>query len=96
MAQKCYIGVFWTNVYWACLSRGRGWTFTMRSQKSLPKTSALLLTMFVMLFKGQPAHAIDQVSIENVAAAMRTLRFLESLSNQGPIAVGMRLPSPWW
>jgi hypothetical protein len=61
----------------------------MRSQKSLPKIFALLLTMFVMSFGGQPAHAMDQVSMDNVQAAMRTLSFLESLPKAGAIVVGV-------
>lgn len=60
---------------------------------SLLRIFALLLTMFVMLIEGQPTHALDQVSIDNVQAAMRTLSFLESLLNAGPIVVGVVYPS---
>jgi hypothetical protein len=65
----------------------------MRSKKHLPRISSLIIAFFVMLFRVQPAHAMDQVSIENVQAAMRTLSFLESLPKAGPIVVGVVYPS---
>jgi hypothetical protein len=42
-----------------------------------------------MLVGVPPAHAMDQASIDNVQAAMRTLSFLESLPKDGPIIVGV-------
>jgi len=65
----------------------------MRPQKFIAKTSILMLTLFVMLVGVGRASAMDQASIENVQAAMRTLSFLESLSKDGPIVVGVVYPS---
>jgi hypothetical protein len=65
----------------------------MRSQRFIAKTSILILTFFVMLVGVPRASAMDQASIDNVQAAMRTLGFLESLSKDGPIVVGVVYPS---
>ena len=51
----------------------------MRNQKFLAKISALVLAAFAMLFSMQPAHAMNQLSIDNVQAGVRTLNFLGSL-----------------
>jgi hypothetical protein len=61
----------------------------MRPQKFIAKTSILTLTLFVMLARVGKASAMDQASIDNVQAAMRTLSFLQSLSKDGPIVVGV-------
>jgi hypothetical protein len=51
---------------------------------------ATTITLFVALLAvTSQAHAIDQVQIENLQAAMRTLSFLESLPKEGPIVVGV-------
>jgi hypothetical protein len=42
-----------------------------------------------VLFGAPPAYSMDQVAVENIQAAMRTLSFLESLSKDGPIVVGV-------
>jgi hypothetical protein len=65
----------------------------MRSQKFIAKTSILILTLFVMLVGAGRASAMDQASIDNVQAAMRTLSFLESLPKDGPIVIGVVYPS---
>ena len=65
----------------------------MRSQKFIPKIPILILTLFVMMIGVRRASAMDQASSENVQAAMRTLSFLESLSQNGPIVVGVVYPS---
>jgi hypothetical protein len=46
-----------------------------------------------MLLGTPSAHAMDQVSIDNIQAAVRTLSFLESLPKEGPIVVGVIYPS---
>ena len=61
----------------------------LRSQRFIAKTSILILTLFVMLVGVGRASGLDQASIDNVQAAMRTLSFLESLSKDGPIVVGV-------
>jgi YfiR/HmsC-like len=61
----------------------------LRFQKFIPKLPIVILTLFVMLVGVLPAHAMDQASIDNVQAAMRTLSFLESLPKDGPIIVGV-------
>jgi hypothetical protein len=46
-----------------------------------------------MLFgTASPAHAVDQISVDNLQAAMRTLTFLESLPKEGAIVVGVVYP----
>jgi hypothetical protein len=65
----------------------------MRSQRFIAKTSIVILTLCVMLAGVRSASAMDQASIDNVQAAMRTLSFLESLSKDGPIVVGVVYPS---
>src|ERR1700722_8009824 len=61
----------------------------MRSQKFMPKLPVWILTLFAMLAGVRPAQAVDQVSVDNLQAAMRTLSFLESLPKGGPIVVGV-------
>lgn len=68
-------------------------TSTMRYQKYIAATSALILTVCGMLLGTLSAHAMDQVSIDNIQAAVRTLSFLESLPKEGPIVVGVVYPS---
>jgi hypothetical protein len=54
---------------------------------SLPK---LVLTFLGLLFGVVPyANAADPISIDNLQAAVQTLKFLESLPKEGPIAVGV-------
>jgi hypothetical protein len=65
----------------------------MRSQGFIAKTPILIATLFVMLVGVGRASAMDQASIDNVQAAMRTLSFLESLPKDGPIFVGVVYPS---
>jgi hypothetical protein len=65
----------------------------MRPQRFIAKTSILIPTLFVMLVGVARASVMDQASIDNVQAAMRTLSFLESLSKDGPIVVGVVYPS---
>ena len=65
----------------------------MRYQKHIAATSALILTWCGVLLGTPSAHAMDQVSVENIQAAMRTLSFLESLPKEGPIVVGVVYPS---
>jgi hypothetical protein len=57
--------------------------------------SGLKLTLFVMLLGVMPsAHgAADQISVENLQAAVRTLNFLESLPKEGIIVVGVVYPA---
>jgi hypothetical protein len=57
--------------------------------------SGLTLLLVVMLFGVVPsAHAAaDQVSVENLQASVRTLNFLESLSKEGIIVVGVVYPA---
>jgi hypothetical protein len=64
----------------------------MRPQRFIAKTSILIPTLFVMLVGVARASVMDQASIDNVQAAMRTLSFLESLSKDGPIVVGVVYP----
>jgi hypothetical protein len=61
----------------------------MRYPKTISTQSASLLVGLLLLFGVAPAYAMDQVAIENIQAAMRTLSFLESLSKDGPIVVGV-------
>jgi len=66
----------------------------MNCQQHITRVPALLITLVVLLFGGVPAaHAIDQVSTDNLQAAMRTLSFLESLPKEGAIVVGVVYPS---
>jgi YfiR/HmsC-like len=65
----------------------------MRYQKHIAATSALILTVCGVLLVTPLAHAMDQVSIDNIQAAVRTLSFLESLPKEGPIVVGVVYPS---
>jgi hypothetical protein len=63
---------------------------------------ALSVMLLVMLFGVvPPAHAIDQISVENLQAAVRTLSFLESLpkeesSLQGSSILPTFLPPKSW
>jgi hypothetical protein len=62
----------------------------MKCQRYITRVPAVAIALFVLLFGGvPPAHAIDQVSADNLQGAMRTLSFLESLPKQGPIIVGV-------
>jgi hypothetical protein len=62
----------------------------MKCRQYIARTTALILTLFVVLFGDNPsAHAVEQVSVENLQAAMRTLSFLESLPKDGTIIVGV-------
>src|ERR1700731_1290699 len=61
----------------------------MRSPKFLSNLSALLLGCSGMLFAPRPAQAMDQVSVDDLQAAMHTLSFLESLPKAGSIVVGV-------
>jgi hypothetical protein len=61
----------------------------LRTQKFITNIPIVILTLFVMLVGVRPAHAMDQASIDDVQAAMRTLSFLESLPKDGPIIVGV-------
>jgi hypothetical protein len=65
----------------------------LRSQRFHPKTLTVILALLVMLLGVRPAVAMDQATIEDVQAAMRTLNFLESLPREGPIVVGVIYPS---
>jgi hypothetical protein len=64
----------------------------MRSQRFTAKTSIVILMLCAMLAAVPRASAMDQASIDNVQAAMRTLSFLESLPQDGPIVVGVVYP----
>jgi hypothetical protein len=61
----------------------------LRTQKFITNIPIVILTLFVMLVGVRPAHAVDQASIADIQAAMRTLSFLESLPKDGPIIVGV-------
>jgi hypothetical protein len=61
----------------------------MRSETFIPKLPVWILTLFVMLAGPRTAQAMDQVSIDDLQAAMHTLSFLESLPKNGPIIVGV-------
>jgi hypothetical protein len=58
----------------------------MRYSKTV---SGLILVCLLLLFHAPPAYSMNQVAVENIQAAMRTLNFLESLSKDGPIVVGV-------
>jgi hypothetical protein len=52
--------------------------------------SVLKVVLFVtILGLGRPAKALEQVTFDDLQAAMRTLSFLESLPREGPIVVGV-------
>jgi hypothetical protein len=58
------------------------------------RACALLATLFVVLFAVAPAaRAVDQVSVDNLQAAVRALSFLESLPKEGTVVVGVVYPS---
>ena len=62
----------------------------MKCKPYIPGVSALLITVFVMVFMVVPAaHATDRASFDNLQAAVQTLSFLESLPKEGPIIVGV-------
>jgi YfiR/HmsC-like len=62
----------------------------MKCQQYISAIPSLIITFFVMLFGVvPPAYALDQISVDNLQAAMRTLSFLESLPKEGTIAVGV-------
>jgi hypothetical protein len=66
----------------------------MKYQRHISRVGALVITFFVVLLGVVPtAHAVEQVSVDNVQAAMRTLAFLESLPKNGTIIVGVVYPS---
>jgi hypothetical protein len=66
----------------------------MNCEQSITGASALIVTLLVMLFGTVPtAYCVDQVSGDNLDAAMRTLNFLESLPKEGTIIVGVVYPS---
>jgi hypothetical protein len=66
----------------------------MKCQQHITSLPTLVITLFVVLFGVVPrAHAVDQVSVENLQAAMHTLSFLESLPREGTIVVGVIYPS---
>jgi hypothetical protein len=60
----------------------------MRDQKIISMRSALILALLLLLAVS-PTYAMDQVAIDNLQAAMRTLSFLESLPKDRPIVVGV-------
>jgi YfiR/HmsC-like len=65
---------------------------TMRRQQRIATLSAWILVFLAMCLRVAPAHAAgttDQVSADNIQAAMRTLNFLESLPKEGTITVGV-------
>jgi hypothetical protein len=61
----------------------------MRDHSFIATASAVVVTCLLLLSSDAPAYAMDQVSIGDVQASMRTLSFLESLPTQGPIGVGV-------
>jgi hypothetical protein len=64
----------------------------IRRQQRIATFSAWILVFFAMWLRVAPAHAAggtDQVSADNIQAAMRTLNFLESLPKEGTITVGV-------
>lgn len=64
----------------------------IRQQQRIATFSAWIVVFFAMWLKAAPAHATgvtDQVSADNIQAAMRTLNFLESLPKEGTITVGV-------
>jgi hypothetical protein len=67
----------------------------MKWRHPISVVSGLKLTLFVMLLGVTlSAHAAaDQISVENLHAAMRTLNFLESLPKEGMIVVGVVYPA---
>jgi hypothetical protein len=65
----------------------------MRYQKYIAAISALILTVCGVLLGTLSAHAMDQPSVDDIQAAMRTLSFLESLPQDGPIVVGVVYPA---
>ena len=55
-----------------------------------PSLPMLVLTFLGLLFGVVPyANAADPVSIDNLQAAVQTLKFLESLPKEGPVTVGV-------
>jgi hypothetical protein len=58
-----------------------------------PKTTGvpfLIVALVVVLFGVAPtAHAVEQASVDNLQAAMRTLGFLDSLPKEGTVVVGV-------
>jgi YfiR/HmsC-like len=66
----------------------------MKFQQHISRIPSLIIMLFVLLFGVVPsARAIDQISVDNLQAAMRTLSFLESLPKEGAIVVGVVYPS---
>src|SRR5580698_2757292 len=66
----------------------------MKWQQYITGFPTLIVTFFVMLLGIVPcAYAVDQVSVDNLQAAVRTLSFLESLPKEGTIIVGVVYPS---
>jgi len=65
----------------------------MKCKQHIAGVPTAFITLLVMLYGFAPrAHAIDQLQIENLQAAMRTLSFLESLPKEGTIIVGVIYP----
>ncbi|HEY1646722.1 MAG TPA: hypothetical protein VGF96_01975 [Terracidiphilus sp.] len=66
----------------------------MAHQRRITTISVSIIASLVMIFEIAPqADAMDQISADNIQAAMRTLTFLESLPQEGPIVVGVVFPS---
>jgi hypothetical protein len=62
----------------------------MALKQSLRALSNRVLPLLVMLLWGIPhANAAEPVSIDNLQAAVQTLKFLDSLPKDGPIAIGV-------
>jgi hypothetical protein len=66
----------------------------MARRRRITTIYASILAALLLIFEIAPrADAMDPISADNVQAAMRTLTFLESLPQQGPIVVGVVFPS---
>jgi hypothetical protein len=62
----------------------------MALKQSMRALSNRVLPLLVMLLWGFPyANAAEPVSIDNLQAAVQTLKFLDSLPKDGPIAIGV-------
>jgi hypothetical protein len=68
--------------------------FRMKCRPNITRAPALIITLFVMLFRvAPPAHAMDHLAVDSLQAVMRPLSFLESLPKEAIIAVGVVYPS---
>ena len=66
----------------------------MKCKQYIAGVPTLTIILLVMLFGVvPPTHAIDRASVDNLQAAVHTLSFLESLSKEGTIVVGVIYPS---